>query len=160
MKSKRIWIVSVFILAGALSCKQEEVRLYEGDYLIFGHFYGECLGEACVKTFKLEENYLLEDTQAGLKQPYNFKTSYRVLGQEDFERAQALLDAFPLQLLGEPDTTFGCPDCADQGGLYIEYRQEDTHGRWYIDQDKEEVPVYLHEFMDQVNETIRSFNGK
>ncbi len=138
-----------------MSCKQEGVRLYEGDYLIFGHFYGECLGEVCVKTFKLEENHLLEDIQTGFKRPYNFETGYRVLGQEDFERAQALLDAFPRQLLNEPDSTFGCPDCRDQGGLYVEYRQEDTHGMWYIDQDKEEVPAFLHEFMDRVNETIR-----
>lgn len=48
-----------------------------------------------------------------------------------------------------------CPDCADQGGLYVEYRQGNAYGKWHIDQDKEEVPTYLHEFMDKVNETIR-----
>ncbi len=122
--------------------------MYDGDYLIFGHFYGECLGERCVETFKLEEDYLLEDTRASLGRPYNFETGYRVLPQTDFERAQALLDAFSRQLLDEPDTTFGCPDCADQGGLYIEYRRGFAHGVWVIDQYQTNVPPYLHEFMN------------
>lgn len=157
---KKFWFISVLIFVSVSSCKEEEPRQYAGDYLIFGHFYGECLGESCVRMFKLEDDYLLEDLQDGLKRPYNFETGYRVLPQADFERASVLLDVFPNQLLNEPDTTFGCPDCADQGGLYIEYRRGDTHGIWSIDQDQEEVPTYLHEFTDRVNETIRLINGR
>ena len=153
---KKLWFLSALVFVSMIACKKdEEPRQYAGDYLIFGSFYGECLGENCVKTFKLEDNYLLEDTRASLGRLNNFETGYRVLDQADFDRASVLLDVFPNQLLSEPDTTFGCPDCRDQGGLYIEYYRGDRHGTWYIDQDKEEVPTYLHEFMDQVNEVIQ-----
>lgn len=33
-----------------ISCKKDnEVNLSKTDYIIFGHFYGECIGEQCVK---------------------------------------------------------------------------------------------------------------
>ena len=96
---KRFWIISVLILACFSSCKQEDLRLYDGDYLIFGHFYGMCGGEGCVEKFKLESNRLLEDTTQRLGDYYNFESGYQ------------------------------------------------------------NVPPYLHGFMDQVNETIRSVNG-
>lgn len=180
---KKLWFLLILVLVGLSSCEEEEPELSKGDYLIFGSFYGECGGEGCVETFKLENNRLLEDTLQRLAQNYNFESGYQVLDQAYFEQARRLLAAFPDQLfaehrqppigivgsnpkmtgfpeqmLVESSATFGCPDCRDQGGLFIEYRRKDIHGTWYIDQDKEEVPTYLHEFMNQVNETIRSIS--
>ncbi len=180
---KKLWFLLVLVLAGLSSC-EEEPELPRGDYLIFGHFYGECGGEGCVETFKLESNRLLEDTTQQLRDGYNFENSYQVLDQADYEQAKKLLISFPDQLFAgrgrqpfgplgsgyktiglpqptfaESGATFGCPDCVDQGGLFIEYRRGFAHGVWVIDQNQADVPSYLHEFIDQVNETIQSING-
>ena len=153
MKTIRL-LLAVFSIS-LFSCQEEVVHPYEGDYLVFGNFYGECL-EECVSTFRLEENRLIKDTQAQrIGQSVNFEKNPQVLSQDNFELAQELLTIFPSQLLTESDSTFGCPDCYDQGGLYIEYQQGDEQGVWIIDQTQEDVPAYLHEFMDRVNETIQ-----
>ena len=180
---KRLWFWLALLPVGLSSC-EEEPELAKGDYLIFGSFYGMCRGEGCVATFKLETNRLLEDTTQQLGDYYNFESGYQVLDQAYYEQARKLLTAFPHQLFSEHrrpsvgtvgsdhrliglpkigtveySATFGCPDCADQGGLYVEYRRGFAHGVWVIDQYQANVPPYLHEFMDQVNETIRSING-
>ena len=158
---KNLLTIMVALAVSLIGCQEDVPTPYVGDYLIFGHFYGECYGESCVVTFKLEEDRLLQDTRAQhLGQPFNFEEDYRVLERADFERAQELLTVFPDSLLAQPDARFGCPDCRDQGGLYIEYQQGSRRGSWAIDQDQDEVPAYLHDFMDQVNETIRLLNGQ
>lgn len=48
---KVVRVFSMIVLVSILSCQEEEVNLYDGNYLIFGHFYGECLGETCVETY-------------------------------------------------------------------------------------------------------------
>lgn len=76
------------------------------------------------------------------------------LDQAIFEQVKNLTDFFPNQLLQENDTIFGCPDCADGGGLLIQYSENGNLKSWRIDQTKENVPSYLHSFIDQVNQKI------
>ena len=56
------------------SCKKEEVEISNNEYLIFGHFYGECIGEECVETFKLTDEKLYEDLNDNYSgtEPFNF----------------------------------------------------------------------------------------
>jgi hypothetical protein len=70
-----------------------------------------------------------------------------------------LVDFFPNQLLSEEETVFGCPDCSDGGGLFIQYSDNGNLKSWRIDQMQENVPSYLHSFMDQVNEAIVLINN-
>ena len=70
-----------------------------------------------------------------------------------------LSDYFPDQLLSEEEEVLGCPDCADQGGLFIQYSENENVQSWRIDQSKNAVPAYLHEFMDKVNEKIDLINN-
>ena len=159
---RKVIMILCFVTVGLSACDEKEgdVQSSTGDYLIFGRFYGECLGDGCLEIFKLESDRLLEDTEANyITQTNRYESdSWRVLDQSQFEQAKGLIDNFPNQLLNEPDTVFGCPDCYDQGGLYIEYNFGKQHKAWIIDQTQADVPNYLHEFMDQVNETINAFN--
>ena len=68
-------------------------------------------------------------------------------------------DFFPSQLLNEKKTTIGCPDCADGGGLFIQYSENGNVKSWRIDQEKDNVPHYLHNLIDKVNEKIKIING-
>jgi hypothetical protein len=65
----------------------------------------------------------------------------------------------PSELLEtESGKIFGCPDCADGGGLFIEYKSGKTHKFWVIDNMKYQVPEYLHPFMDKVRAEITKIN--
>lgn len=144
-------IIGLCALLVSFCNKEEGSTVNDIDYLVFGHFYGHCLGEDCVKMFKVTKDQLFEDTtDSYLATEFDFIE----LEEEKFELARELVQALPDQLLKEDKDTFGCPDCADQGGLYIEISNSGTTKSWRIDQNKSAVPGYLHDLMDQVNEVI------
>jgi len=138
------------------SCSKDEIKLNQDNFLIFGHFHGECIGEKCVETFKLTNEKLFEDTVDSYS-----KTSFNFIeiGSDKFEEVQDLADYFPTELLSETESTIGCPDCLDQGGIFIQYSKNGNVQSWKIDQLKNAVPDYLHEFMAKVNEKISLINN-
>jgi hypothetical protein len=145
------------LLFSISSCKQDPPAYAAIDnYLIFGHFYGLCVGEGCVEIFMLTDKMLYEDLNDNYL-PANF--SFTELSSDKFEQVKNLVDSIPPQLLNETKDVFGCPDCADQGGLYIEYAKDGNVNSWRIDQSKNATPAYLHDFMDLVNQKIYQINN-
>lgn len=59
-----------------------------------------------------------------------------------------------MQLLSIPDTTFGCPDCRDQGAIILEFSDGDQSLRFSIDQDHNEIPEFLHAYVNKIKEII------
>ena len=143
MKKLTLFYFFSILLLGCSS--DNDIQLNDGDYLIFGHFYGFCIGENLYEDSN--DNYANE--------PFNFKK----LSNERFELTKDLIDFFPSELLSEKETILGCPDCADGGGIYIEYSKDGEVKSWRIDQIKENVPSYLHNFMDKVNTKISLINN-
>ncbi len=160
----RLWVKSILVLPIlVMSCDDldDSTGLAANEYLIFGHFYGECGGEGCIEIFKLEHGSLLEDTQDIYPNAMDFYAgNYLPLDIETFNGVNDLTAFFPLGLLGENDRIIGMPDAGDWGGLYIEYNVNGTRRFWLIDQKKDNVPSYLHPFIDKVNEKIRFINNK
>jgi len=151
-------ITLLIAIAMLTSCNKDEdcITLTEQNYLIFGHYYGMCIGEGCVETYKLTEMKLYED----LIDDYSGQNfDFVELDNETFEQVSDLVDFLPNQLLSESETMFGCPDCADGGGLYIQYSDNGNLQSWRIDQMQDNVPSYLHSFMDQVNASIALINN-
>jgi hypothetical protein len=149
-------ITLLIAIAMTTSCNKDCITLNEQNYLVFGHFYGMCAGEGCVEIYKLTNMKLYED----LIDDYSGQNlDFVELDNELFEQVSDLVDFFPNQLLSENETVFGCPDCADGGGLYIQYSDNGNLKSWRIDQMQENVPSYLHSFMDQVNEAIVLINN-
>jgi len=147
MKKVLFLLLGLVILSTSSCFKEDE----ETNYLVFGHFYGECEGEECLETYKLTEYQLFEDTNDDyLSHNLNFVS----LDQTIFLEVKDLIDFFPEQLLNESKTVFGCPDCSDGGGLLIQYYKNGNLKSWKIDQTKYDVPNYLYPFMDKVNEKI------
>ena len=151
-------LLILFVFASLVSCQDDEgdseITTF-GDYLIFGHYYGLCIGEECVETFKLTTEQLFEDDideYAGVG-PFNFVA----ISSAKFELAKDLLSAIPEELIAQENQTFGCPDCGDWGGLYVEYRRSGKIGQWRLDQQDMESE-YLNVFRDAVNEKIRLIN--
>ncbi len=155
MKKAFLLLIVIGIL---ISCNKDDnnITVNEQNFLIFGHFYGECLGEACVETYKLTDKKLFEDTVDDYS---GQNLGFTELENEKFEQVNDLVDFFPDQLLNESETIFGCPDCADGGGLFIQYSDNGNLKSWRIDQVKDNVPGYLHSFIDKVNEKIGLINN-
>jgi len=145
------------ILLGLIACNSDDgIELSETNFLVFGHFYGECGGEDCVETFKLTRTTLYEDTNDNY---VGIEFNFIKLDNDKFNAVKDLVDFFPNELLTSNETTFGCPDCADGGGLFIQYSKNGTIRNWNIDQTKANVPSYLHSFIDKVNEKIQLINN-
>lgn len=137
------------------SCKKEKITLYDADYLVFGHFYGECMGERCVEIYRLEKDHLFEDTKDQYPSFNEFYTGiYVPLSQQNFNDTKDLMNDFPMSLIDDTAQVIGYPDAGDWGGLYIEYNFNEVSRYWILDQMKDNVPAQYHAFIDRVNEKI------
>ena len=147
-------LLLIFIFGTFISCKKDNSKIVIDDknFLIFGHFYGECFGEGCVETYKLTDKKLFEDT---IDDYSGRNLNFIELSNNKFEEVKDLIEFFPNELLKSDKSIFGCPDCADGGGLFIQYSENGKLKTWRIDQDKKNVPSYLHGFIDKVNDKIR-----
>lgn len=157
MKKLLSFILLLFLF---FACREDGgIDLEEDEYLIFGHYYGFCVGEECVETFKLTNEKLYEDISDSYAGQGTFQ--FQELRADQFELVKDLINDFPEKLLDEESQTFGCPDCADQGGLYISFKDRGKEAKfWKIDQDKNQVPTNLHVFMDEVNQKIAIINAR
>lgn len=139
-----------------ISCKKDnEVNLSKTDYIIFGHFYGECIGEQCVKIFKLDKEKLFEDTKRIYPTGNSFyEGRFDQLPKEKFDITKDLTNYFPMSLLKEEKTVIGQPDAGDWGGIYVEYNANGLRKFWLLDKKKSNVPTKYHNFIDKVSEKI------
>ena len=151
-------IFSLFTIGILLTCCKDDDKfvINEQNYLIFGHFYGMCMGDNCIVYYKLTNNALYKDIT---KDRSGQNLEFVKLGNDLFEQVKDLADSFPNKLLNHNETFLGCPDCADGGGLFIQYSENGNAKSWKIDQIKENVPSYLHHFIDKVNEKIKLLNN-
>ena len=144
--------LTIFLLT---SCNIDNVELSKSDYIIFGHFYGECKGEQCVEIFRLEKDKLFEDNKDKYPNRNDFYNgNYVQLSQQKLNDNKDLINSFPTDLLTETNIVIGQPDAGDWGGLYIEYNFNGVRKFWLLDQMKSNVPVKYHNFIDKINEKI------
>lgn len=131
---KRILILG-FVLFGLslTSCSDDDNDTFD-NYMIFGRYYGECGGD-CFSVFKLTTSDLWEDTSVQYyTDGYTFSTS-ALLADSVWDLTDHLLDSIPADLAAGPGgVTYGCPDCYDQGGIYIELGQNGLIYKYQIDQ--------------------------
>lgn len=148
-------IFSCLIILLTASCTNDGVDLSKSDYLIFGRYNGQCVGEQCIEIFKLEQDNLYEDTKDNYPdRDYLYDGNYVLLSREKFNLAKDLTSSFPTDLLKEVKTTIGLPDGGDWGGLYIEYNYNGVRKFWMIDLNKDNVPEKYHAFIAKVTEKI------
>ena len=152
---KLVLILAAVVLLIACTKSDNNMTINEQNFLVFGHFYGFCGGESCVETFKLTDEKLFEDT---IDDYMGQNLEFEELESGLFLQVNDLPDFFPNQLLNESETVFGCPDCADGVGLFVQYSKNGNTKSWRIDQDYNNIPSYLHEFVYKVNEKIGIIN--
>ncbi len=152
-----IYLLIIFFISTSCN-KTEEVDVNKFDYLIFGHFYGECEGESCIETYMLTDTKLFEDKRDNYFLD-NAQLDFVQLDQDKYESVKDLPEYLPTALLVEGEEVFGCPDCGDWGGLFVQYSKDNVVKSWRIDQMKDNVPQSLHQFIDKINEKIALINN-
>jgi hypothetical protein len=159
----KLRLVFAGILLGMLfiaSCKKEEEPQKNENYLIFGHFYGECIGETCIEIYCLEDSRLLEDQNDNYPSSQNFYVAdFTALPNNDFLEVNDLMTFFPDTLLLIDDTVIGMPDAGDWGGFYVEYNFNGIRKFWLIDRVGSSIPASLHPFITEVENKIALINN-
>jgi len=155
MNSKLTIIATVLSLFAACN-EQPGTPELRNQHIVFGHFYGFCHGESCIEIFKLTESSLFEDENDQYpSSAHAYQGKFIKLEDKKFQLVKDLFNSFPEELLTEKDTTIGSPDAADGGGIYFAVQTEEGQRYWLIDQMKNNVPEYLHPFMDYINSSIK-----
>lgn len=125
------------------------------EYLVFGSYYGECIGDKCVQIFKIEKGRLFADDYhryPGRTSSYN--GDFHELEAQKYEKVKSLVQSVPTALVQESNTVLGMPDAYDQGGVYIELQHNGEHKFWMIDNDEKNIPAYLHELVRDIHKAI------
>jgi len=150
---KQLLYVSLLLLVFA-SCEKEraqrpikETGLPESVVFSFGVSRGFCVGE-CTKFYSITNEQLFPDDMQQLQKPLVFKTT--ALSNEKYLIAKSLTDSFPAFLTNNPDTTFGCPDCHDQGAIYLEVKDDGVVKYWNIDTDETRQPAEIKAYIQQL----------
>lgn len=105
--------------------------------VVFGAYYGMCAGYNCVRIYSVNSNYLYKDDSASypsIYAPYTFVPT-QVMAPSRFDIAKDLLQNVPDELAPGTQRQYGCPDCHDQGGVYIEIHAGSLSSRFFIDND-------------------------
>ncbi len=159
MKKSMIFLFAVLSFA---ACKDADITVQEletnsDDYMIFGTYHGFCMGD-CTHLYKLEKGKLYPDAvervYPSAEQRDSLIFSETPLAQELYALAKTLRDSIPNELLTTEEERIGCPDCADQGGIYIEIKIGDTIKSWNIDTQESSLPAYLIPYTRKVKEVM------
>lgn len=138
------------------ACQSESVQPTSPyDYIVFGHYYGMCIGEDCVEYYKLTPTDLyenVEDIYPGSNGP--FAGEYKLQSRINFMKVNDLPDLIPQELFSEAEHIIGMPDAADGGGIYLEVSRDGEQYFWLIDKMDHYLPAYLPSFVDEVEKRI------
>ncbi len=134
MKLLSFLLFSSLLLLG--SCDNKPPQPAKAETLVFGTYYGMCAGN-CVNIYQLTNNSLAKDDSAkypSIAMNYSFIVK-SVLPQSKYDVAKKLLNEIPAELYKAGNKTYGCPDCHDQGGLYIQIKSGTANLQYMIDCD-------------------------
>ena len=147
MKKTLIIITAAAALLG-FGCKKETIGCQfpfgSGDfeYFIFGTAHGMCIGD-CAKIFQLEGGKLFADDVVEHLTSENVTFQTTSLPAEKVAIATELSQQFPLALLDEANGQIGCPDCHDQGKMFVKVKTADGEIRfWFIDPDEAKYAAF------------------
>lgn len=148
MKIKIFKLTVIFLLT--TSCTK--LNLENLDYFAFGNSFGMCQGN-CANFFLIKDKSLYPDDM-NYYTGTTLKFKSEVLPDDDYNLAQKLVKNFPDYLINNPDKTFGCPDCADQGGIHIELKENGLMKRWHFDTNISNLPDEIQDYVREISVVI------
>lgn len=135
-----------------LSCTKEDDTVSSEGYFIFGEAYGFCIGD-CAHFYKVEGGKLFRDNieRYGVETPTFTETPDE---QSNYDLAKPLISSFPNYLPSNANQTFGCPDCADQGGYHLFLQSGSEIQFWHIDTFADNQPEEIRAYVAQLREIL------
>ena len=155
MKKLLPFILLITLPIFQFSCEKFDGDLDDpGDYLIFGGYAFECGGN-CTNLYQLKNGKLFQDNvDWGLPDNIPFKNT--PLDDSKYEIAKVLIDEFPADLLASDKRTYGCPDCGDQGGVYLELKDGRKKNTWLIDNWDDEQNQAIINYKLKIREVLQA----
>ena len=148
-------IIAGILLMSNSSCQKEGFSLKgETDYIIFGSSYGMCVGD-CAITYLLKSDGLYKSKD--YLKTGNANTFTEKLSAEKFQQLKNITASIPSELVNsnKDEETFGCPDCADQGGYYLELIRESKKNKIFrIDTNTDQLPDYVKKAAAEIKKAI------
>ncbi|MBW4891442.1 hypothetical protein KXQ82_17070 [Mucilaginibacter sp. HMF5004] len=135
------------------SCSKSDIDT--ANYFAFGSHYSFCAGN-CSKVFAITGNKLVPVTFTDFNKPLALQT--KALADSSYHKAVPLKETFPQYFRDHPNQTFGCPDCADQGGYYIEIMENGKKIYWRVDTSVGQLPVEIREYVTRLATVINSIH--
>lgn len=123
------------------------------DYFVFGDAYGFCLGD-CANFFMMKDGRIHSDNNLAYNNGTPIEFHEEPLPAEKYVLAKKLIDDFPKYLVNNPDKTFGCPDCADQGGIHIEIMENGQITKWHFDTNIASLPSQVQDYVQEIKTVL------
>ncbi|MGC4079354.1 MAG: hypothetical protein QM702_20400 [Rubrivivax sp.] len=153
MKSYLFLLITLLQLSASCGKSRDTPNtVFNPDYFIFGNSYGMCRAD-CTHLFRVSGGQAYPDSiDRGLAPLY-----FSSIPLDSARTAIALevQQALPASLrYSDSERVIGCPDCRDQGTIYIEYAQA---GKVYVirmDTDETAVPADMRAFCSQLQNAV------
>lgn len=147
MRTKLLFSIALLIMI-ITGCK-EDSQPQQGDYIIFGDYYGMCAGDGCVDYYKIENGILYKDLLNEYPSP-NINHNFSLYNTPHLISIADIGDEIPAGIYDEAEV-IGSPDAYDQGGYYIEIHENGVSNKWKIDKVQADIPYYLHFVCDSLD---------
>lgn len=132
----------IVVLGMFASCRKAETT---GKYFAFGSAYNMSSGDQARFYLLKNCNLYPDNMEQYTSQKMDFKDEK--LSKDKYNLAKKLQNEIPSFLKERSSTTFGCPDCADQGGYHIEIGDNKSVKTFHIDTDISKQPEEIKEFV-------------
>lgn len=91
------------------------------NYLVFGQF-ASGMNQEDSQLFRVDRSTFEKDVVNDVFPRLNYEFEAEItMSEAEKNNAQQLIDLLPDDLLQSTVDTFGCPDCHDQGGYFLEF---------------------------------------
>lgn len=144
-------IFALFLFLVSCKDKDNTSEPSQTEYFIFGTGFGKCVGN-CSHFFQINNGKIYPDDM--LSAYTQMKFSITPLSNDKYLLAKSLLDSLPQYLINNPNTTIGCPDCADQGKIYIELKSNGVIINWNIDTDSNIYPKEIQSYIAKLKKIV------
>jgi hypothetical protein len=141
-------VLFLFASLVAFSCnKNDEIDplKLKGEYFVFGTSATGMCGGDCTTLYLIKDGKLYSDRVSNTA---TLAFNETPLGDDKYQIAKQALDSLPAYLIQNTNQTFGCPDCADQGGFYLQLKNNTTISTWQLDMFKQQNPVQIHPYYE------------
>lgn len=152
----RFFLIYIFILLVYTSCSKPSTSIPQGkeEYFAIGRAVGRCAGD-CATFYSLKDGTAYADNMTYFHRTENELTfQAKALSADKSKKIKALSGKIPQYLKDHTNQTFGCPDCRDQGLIYIETKINGVKKHWMLDTDTRELPAEIRSYAEQVSNTL------